>query len=308
MSKKIFKIYSENFLSTLKKYGLKLSIDGRETISPLYVCPLSLRCYEQDALISGELTQEHVPPKSLGGKVILLTDREINNKDGHTSDKKLLQFFEGQNFTANRGEISALITVGEDMSGRVSAKMSFDISSSKPRVEFATTKANINALDYKGLFKNWDGGQFHVSLTLHQDIDKRALLKIAYLTVFSKIGYELIFGKNGLRTKTYGQLINYLNGNVASENFPFVYINGHAPIGDWSVGVITMPQDLGCFVVNLTFQLKESTFKYAVFLPNPDDEGLDNLIRLSERMPLNESELNFQVGYLPFDISQISEK
>lgn len=305
---RLFRVYAENFSTTLKKFGLRLRFDDKEITETLYVCPISMRCYKQSALENGDLTLEHVPPRSLGGTAIVLIERNINNNDGSTIDKKLLGFFEGENFRLNGGEIAACIKVGDDTNGIVSVKVAIDSFKGKPSLKFVTHKSNFAALEYKGLFKNWDGGKFQISGTLHRNIDRRALLKSAYLTAFSKIGYELIFGKNGFRSESYGRLISYLNGIDEAVDFPLVFLNDHAPLGEWSVGVITAPEHLGCFVVNLTFILKGKTFKYAVFLPNPDEDSCDNLTRLSEEMPLNKSGITFQVGYLPFDISKIPKK
>lgn len=55
----------------------------------LYVCPICGDPFDRSALRSNELTLEHVPPKSLGGKGIILTCRECNNTAGHTVDAAL---------------------------------------------------------------------------------------------------------------------------------------------------------------------------------------------------------------------------
>ncbi len=47
-----------------------------------YVCPVCLRGFEDH----NSLTLEHVPPKSIGGKVLCLTCRECNNQAGHGVD------------------------------------------------------------------------------------------------------------------------------------------------------------------------------------------------------------------------------
>lgn len=49
-------------------------------LAPLYVCPLCIRGITEDCI--GELTREHVPPASLGGKRLVLTCRECNHRAG----------------------------------------------------------------------------------------------------------------------------------------------------------------------------------------------------------------------------------
>jgi hypothetical protein len=41
-----------------------------------------------------------------------------------------------------------------------------------------------------------------------------------------------------------------------------------------------------------------------VFLPHPDDHGLENLNSLAAYMPLDKSGLNFQVSGLALDVSK----
>jgi hypothetical protein len=40
----------------------------------LYVCPICLHAYSREGLAAGILTREHVPPQSIGGRRIVLTE------------------------------------------------------------------------------------------------------------------------------------------------------------------------------------------------------------------------------------------
>ena len=53
---------------------------------PFYVCPQCLNAFPESALLAGWLTQEHVPPESVGGKKIVLTCKNCNNTAGHSTD------------------------------------------------------------------------------------------------------------------------------------------------------------------------------------------------------------------------------
>src|SRR5262249_35916570 len=54
---------------------------------PFYVCPLCLFARSENALESGWLSREDVPPKRLGGRKIVLTCRkQCNNRAGHDID------------------------------------------------------------------------------------------------------------------------------------------------------------------------------------------------------------------------------
>lgn len=65
-----------------------------------YVCPICLRAYGEDALKLGYLTLEHVPPRKLGGRPIVLTCWKCNNSasqsDSHARNlEDILEFASG---------------------------------------------------------------------------------------------------------------------------------------------------------------------------------------------------------------------
>lgn len=298
----LFNVFSKNLRNNFQRFGLKLQSGDTEILDALYVCPISLRCYTIEGLKNRELTLEHVPPESLGGKGIILTCKELNNKDGHTTDKKLLNFFESENFKASGGEINTKIS-SEELSFRgITAKFAIAKKDGKPMVQIKSSTQNIKALDYKGLFKNWDGGKFTLTWQQRKNIDKKALLKCAYLMVFSKIGYELIFDTNGFKKETYGVLIEYLRNSESDIDFPLAFINRHAPLSNSAIGMITGPLEYKSFVINLTFKLNRNEFQYAVFLPHPENADLSNLKRLEELISGENCKVDFQLAEITFDV------
>lgn len=87
---------------------------GRAHLLPsdvdLYPCPLCLDgLYGIDAVDTGELTREHVPPHSLGGRSLALTCRACNNDSGTLYDaeaekqQRLRSFLAGRHQGAVRG-------------------------------------------------------------------------------------------------------------------------------------------------------------------------------------------------------------
>lgn len=64
----------------------------------LYVCPLCLRAFDKEAVCDGQLTIEHVPPKRLGGRGILLTCKQCNSFSGHALDAAVSQREEQRRF------------------------------------------------------------------------------------------------------------------------------------------------------------------------------------------------------------------
>ncbi|ATP55558.1 hypothetical protein CPT03_03305 [Pedobacter ginsengisoli] len=301
-NERLFSVFSENLKNNFKRFGLKVQHLESDVLDALYICPISLRCYTIEGSKNRDLTIEHVPPESLGGKGIVLTSKEANNMDGQTMDKKLLNYFKSENFKTGAGEIDVVISSDQLEFNGVKAKFTVGEKNGKPLVKLSSSMQNIKVLDFKGLFENWDGGKFNLKWQQQVNIDKKALLKCAYLTVFSKIGYELIFDSAGLKKGTYGMLIDYLRSSVLEIDFPIVYINQHAPLNNSTVGVITAPSEFATFVVNLTFKLNGNEFKYAVFLPHPDCTNLSNLKKLEELITTGDHTFNFKIAEVMLDI------
>ncbi len=83
-------------MSDKKARKLKLFNQGSaalENLNPewqgLYACPICERAFTVDALESGDLTLEHAPPKSVGGRDITLTCQQCNSGAGHTVDAQV---------------------------------------------------------------------------------------------------------------------------------------------------------------------------------------------------------------------------
>jgi hypothetical protein len=53
---------------------------------PIYPCPICLTTFTIEALAEKQLSAEHVPPESLGGRELLLTCRSCNNSSGTKLD------------------------------------------------------------------------------------------------------------------------------------------------------------------------------------------------------------------------------
>ena len=69
--------------------ALQRTLSSTGTQDPLlqgdfYACPLCLMICDRDAFERGVLSDEHVPPRSTGGRVLLLTCTRCNNTTGRT--------------------------------------------------------------------------------------------------------------------------------------------------------------------------------------------------------------------------------
>lgn len=278
---KLFKKYSDNLKDVLSKYNIKIQIENNDLQSGFYICPIKLSLHYIDDIKSGILTLDHVPPKSLGGKLLILTNANANNKDGYTSDKKLLNYFEGQNFLNHARKLKTKVSSKElNLQGITNYLcINKEIKDGQERIvfEFNPGFENYNVLENREFFKNWDGMEFSVRGQITKTIDKKGILKCAYLTAFSKIGYDLLFSDNGFKKDTYHLIAKVLAGEVEADDFPLVFKEGHAPLSASNVGIITHPEEYSCMIINLTFELEKIFYKYVVYLPHPNHDSFENI-------------------------------
>ena len=183
------------------RYGSKAIAKYRNGNSSIYYCPICQLGYYEASAITGELTLEDVPPKSIGGKPILLTCRKCNSSAGHIIDaaianrNKLVDFekiVRGQ----KKGTIpSVTLSFGElQITTSIHAQSTFDI---RP-VEKANAPNTIE--NYKNHLMNisnsgGNGFEFKLTKTLKYDnrLAKLGYLKSAFLIVFAWLGYRYAF-------------------------------------------------------------------------------------------------------------------
>ena len=292
----LFNRFECNLQNTLNKHSLSIKANDLALSQGYYLCPISLKLFSSDSLKNQTLTIEHVPPKSLGGKGMVLVDKEINNKDGHSADKDLLLFFQTKTFLEHGGELEAKISAEMlDMHGvtaQFALKRNAPLESGEAKIQVTTSEKNIKAMEYNGVFRNWDGLSFRISGKMSKKVNAKLMLKCAYLTAFSRIGYDLLFDKRGFKNGTYGVLIQALN-NPDNNAFPLIGFGYHAPLEKSDVGVINEPKDYRSLFVNLSFKLDDHVYKYVIFLPHPDEENLDCLNRI-KNIPAGQT-VNFNI-------------
>jgi len=78
-------------------------------IDGVYLCPICGQQFSREALKEGQLTLEHVPPRALGGRGIILTCKACNNLAGYTVDAAITKRADMDRF----GEVLLLDEVGE---------------------------------------------------------------------------------------------------------------------------------------------------------------------------------------------------
>jgi hypothetical protein len=69
------------------EFGVRALQRTRPDLPKCYVCPLCMRRFPREGLKL--LTREHAPPRSIGGREIVLTCSECNSTSGHLLDAEL---------------------------------------------------------------------------------------------------------------------------------------------------------------------------------------------------------------------------
>lgn len=287
---RIFDHYSKDLSTVLSQWKMKIRKPGSKDTA-VYLCPISLKIFGKSSLINQELTLEHVPPRSLGGKGLVLTAKDINSKDGSGNDKSMLQHIETRYFIEGQGALP--ISLSSAKYGIKGLKMDFSMDKRNKLFNFSAPGNNIAVLDKMGVFENWDGIELKISGKAFHKPNKFALLKCAYLLAFHRLRYQLILGPKLLINPAFRKIANVLSGDTTID-VPIVGLRDKfAPISQGILGIVASPVEYQCLVVNFSVGIKgKSQYNYSAFLPHPLDENFENLSKLRKAF---ESKIKFNL-------------
>lgn len=217
----IFLKYSEN-LNYLKSRGYLRNIVL--SYESTYICPICLRQFcekDLDDSAPNQLTLEHVPPESSGGKGIILTCAQCNNGAGATCDGHLAKWLR------EKDEDNL------DVNSITKAKI-FMKSVSKPLNSIIDYKANPNGIgsininvmhNHPDLIKEFyeERGKVNIDIEIPVKADfyqvETAILKSAYLLMFARFGYSFLFDE------VFDLIRRQLLGNNNQEYFTGYHCN-----------------------------------------------------------------------------------
>ena len=173
----------------------------------IYLCPICGQGFSEESVNNGELTLEDVPPRSMGGRGLLLTCQKCNSRAGHKiefyiKNQRDLQGFSqtltGDNPT-DEEKISGNLLINDE-------KFSVNVQQKGERTEIEIIgKANNpvkvdNLKDYlvSGSINNsLDGIELKVEKSVKFDsrLLKIALLKSGFLLITAMLGYTYALDK-----------------------------------------------------------------------------------------------------------------
>ena len=170
--------------------------------SSLYYCPICGAGYPESSAITGiDLTLEDVPPKSVGGKPILLTCRKCNSSAGHkidvcTASKRKFEKFERVLCGHEKTTITSvtLSMANVDIVTSICTERGFDVMP-VPNANSPTAMENYKEHLRNLAANNAKGFEFKLSMTQKYDhrFYKLSQLKSAFLLMFSWLGYRYAF-------------------------------------------------------------------------------------------------------------------
>ncbi len=187
-------------LQKLKLFAL--GADALSRISPyrdLYACPSCKRLLPVTALDTGELTLEHVPPDSVGGKGIALTCKSCNSTAGHTVDaaihgrKRLTDLAQG--LSGRPAEFDGpvkLETGGITTNAKLSVRgRSFTFSVDERQNHPSNFKSQMSSLPQQPGSTS-PGVELRVTARIPFDFDHARVgdLRSAFLATFALFGYR----------------------------------------------------------------------------------------------------------------------
>ena len=163
---------------------------------PFYVCPQCLRPFDEGAISTGLLTREDVPPKSLGGRKIILTCGDCNWPAGHDMDVHARR--EADIFEFFGGRLSGAQATIRTKSGR----LPIHLSSTNKQVTMlgvaeATSPADNNGikadLNQATLPNGWQDLNIKIQFKPFSAVRAEASwVRTAYLVFFAALGYRFV--------------------------------------------------------------------------------------------------------------------
>ena len=262
-----------------------VSSDGVEFhMADAYICPLCLKAY---AIGNTELTLEHVPPESVGGKPILITCKACNSNRGADIDVCLTNELE---IVHNRNHLDTIpqktkLAINDV---EINAQTTF---SKTDGFNFMISSNNNNPIKFEEFMTKAKNAKEGYEIKVVANITNRkrdynlaniALLKSAYLMAFHKLGYMYVLNTN---TSIVREQIQNPKKDVIGNAFIIESKNGeleNLPDGVYYAKL----NDIRCIIVIMELKLRKSEIKHrkAIVLPHPKDSHGQLYYKLSQQI------------------------
>lgn len=264
---RIFESYSTNLRLLLTIWNNRVSnkLDQKPFFlpdSPTYICPICGNGFLGEALDQSyvnPLTLEHLPPKSLGGKPLILTCKNCNNTSGYKLDKAVWESFITEQFFNKNPEIDLPIKISLNKSNKLKGTMKY---SGDQAIDFKLfDKKNPYAKKkLQEIVHHWEGAKIDVEHTAHNP--KVGWLRIGFLLAYSYLGNAILMDENS--TKIRDQIIHPEKYTLPHELFMQIPEEVGKREG---VHFVTKPEDIQSFLIVFSFKYKNIRKPIGVFYP-----------------------------------------
>lgn len=274
-----------------------------------FICPLCLHTY---AIGNTELTLEHVPPESVGGKPILITCKACNSNRGADIDVCLMNELEIVHNLTHFDTIPQKTKLAFN-GFEINAQTNF---SKADGFKFMISPDNNNPIGFEEFMTEVKNAKEGYKIKIVADITNRkrdydlaniALLKSAYLMAFHELGYMYVLNANMniIRDQIQNPKKNVI-GNA------FIIDSKNSVTENLADGVYYAQLDnIGCVIVIMELKLRQSEIKHrkAIVLPHPKDSHGQIYSELSQRIgKIVNVRILGSVSHLPVTSVKVDEK
>ena len=233
-----------------------------ENSSNSVLCPLCLQAYSEDAidLEEPELTEEHIISESLGGKLVTLSCKSCNSTHGSKLDAHLVQMVRSQNSLAGLGTVplkGRIGIAGNQLPAQFEVRgRTFRVGGGSPAVI-----EEVKDMFQKNRIESMD---LNFSLGYIPSRAYLALLRIAYLAIFRKLGYRYILSPAATVMR---RIISRSENPPAGLGNLIAELRNISPVPREPLQFISLG-DTGTVVVVITLSADGKRY-YAVPMPDP---------------------------------------
>ena len=239
-------------------------------------CPLCLRYFSREALSAGQLTREHILPRSVGGRLVTITCKECNNEHGSRLDSHLAGAAAANDASAGLGSFRSVARIDDS---RLAVNFT-PAADEDAAYELAVIQKATNPADVEKVVESLKEGS-EINLTISFGYGETSfhlgLLRAAYLFAFHRHGYTYALAPASASVRC-----QILGAEAPSPDLPGIIkkaqFNGRlpSPVMQCDLGPL-----LGLPVLLTIVQLRiQLVANYFVLIPSVEAEPPGSLDRL----------------------------
>ncbi len=265
----IFKKYATNLSILAKSQNWKVGNENKKgehvfVEDDLYVCPLCHQFFNIDSLNQNSLnplTLEDIPPKKVGGRPLVLTCKECNNKSGLSLDHHISSLMAWHSFADGESYIVSKLTIGKNNPFRGS--MRFNSEEKTFTLQFP--KKNPYAQRQFTYLNKEAPLNTQIGFSIRRGNPNKAalgLLRIGHLLAFYRFGYSYLFSKGAYL------ILSIINQDeLGNGTQPMIVNDQNFLKGNDGFILFEKPNNLGSMLVAFTLKYKITSKSFGVVIP-----------------------------------------